>query len=214
METTERLTRGGYVVPCQEFNGKIYRRYKGERYFTRHTDKLHRVVWEYYNGPIPEGYHVHHKDGDPSHNDIGNLELVKGSEHLHKHQQEHVADLDQLAKMQDRMRNAGEYAKEWHKSEEGRRWHSEHAKAQLRIEREYTCTVCGRVYRSKNPATKYCSNKCNAKARRDSGIDNEERICIVCGQTFLTNRYSKQQICGRSCAAKYRRSLATKNKSL
>jgi hypothetical protein len=37
------------------------------------------VVWEFHNGPAPDGYHVHHKNGDPTdyHNDcIENLMLL------------------------------------------------------------------------------------------------------------------------------------------
>ena len=38
-----------------------------------------RVVWEFHNGEIPEGLHVHHKNGDPSdyfNDNIGNLMLL------------------------------------------------------------------------------------------------------------------------------------------
>jgi len=42
---------------------------------------LHRVVWSYYNGPIPDDCIIHHIDKDPANNDISNLECIK--EHLH-----------------------------------------------------------------------------------------------------------------------------------
>ncbi len=42
---------------------------------------IHRDVYEYYFGEIPDGYDVHHKDGDRSNNDIGNLEIYTKSEH-------------------------------------------------------------------------------------------------------------------------------------
>ncbi|RJP34735.1 MAG: HNH endonuclease [Candidatus Omnitrophota bacterium] len=42
---------------------------------------MHRDVYEYYYGEIPDGYDVHHKDGDRSNNDIGNLEIYTKSEH-------------------------------------------------------------------------------------------------------------------------------------
>ena len=33
-------------------------------YYKRHiTIYLHRHIWEAHNGPIPDGHHVHHKDG-------------------------------------------------------------------------------------------------------------------------------------------------------
>jgi hypothetical protein len=54
------------------WNGKSYNNYP-ERgpsglYFRRSNRKehsyLHRDIWEFHNGPIPEGNHVHHKDGN------------------------------------------------------------------------------------------------------------------------------------------------------
>lgn len=46
---------------------------------------LHRYVWELYNGPIPEGYDVHHKNGNRSCNCIVNLELIEHRKHLRMH---------------------------------------------------------------------------------------------------------------------------------
>ena len=36
-------------------------------------------------GPIPKDKHVHHKDGNPINNDIGNLQIVGRSEHKRLH---------------------------------------------------------------------------------------------------------------------------------
>lgn len=41
----------------------------------------HRIVWEGVNGPIPEGYDIHHIDGDTYNNDIDNLECMLHAEH-------------------------------------------------------------------------------------------------------------------------------------
>lgn len=49
------------------------------------NESLHRYVWELYNGPIPEGFAVHHKNGNKNCNCICNLELVSYSEHSHYH---------------------------------------------------------------------------------------------------------------------------------
>jgi hypothetical protein len=38
--------------------------------------KAHRIVWEMHNGPIPDGYHVDHIDGNGINNRIDNLRLV------------------------------------------------------------------------------------------------------------------------------------------
>ncbi len=40
------------------------------------TFRVHRLVWETFRGPIPEGLVINHKDGDPQNNRIGNLECV------------------------------------------------------------------------------------------------------------------------------------------
>lgn len=36
----------------------------------------HRVIWELFNGPIPEGYVIDHIDGDTLNNNISNLRLT------------------------------------------------------------------------------------------------------------------------------------------
>jgi hypothetical protein len=46
---------------------------------------LHRYVWEKYNGEIPEGYVIHHKDRNKRNYDISNLELKKVSDHHRDH---------------------------------------------------------------------------------------------------------------------------------
>ena len=44
----------------------------------------HRVVWIYFNGEIPDGLEINHKDGIKINNRLENLELVTRSEN-HKH---------------------------------------------------------------------------------------------------------------------------------
>ncbi len=56
-----------------------------DRYQHTRTRYTHRVVWEEANGPIPEDYHIHHKDGDRANNDLSNLELLSDTEHGHLH---------------------------------------------------------------------------------------------------------------------------------
>ena len=45
----------------------------------------HRVVWENSHGPIPNGYSVHHKNGNKLDNDLENLELVDPLTHKRLH---------------------------------------------------------------------------------------------------------------------------------
>jgi hypothetical protein len=43
---------------------------------------VHRLVWEQFNGPIPEGMVINHIDGNKKNNDLNNLELVTHAENI------------------------------------------------------------------------------------------------------------------------------------
>lgn len=43
---------------------------------------LHRAIWTYHNGPIPDGMFIDHIDGNRSNNVIDNLRLASRSENL------------------------------------------------------------------------------------------------------------------------------------
>lgn len=45
----------------------------------------HRWVWEQANGPIPQGYEIHHRNEDRTDNRLENLELVTLAEHRRRH---------------------------------------------------------------------------------------------------------------------------------
>ena len=45
----------------------------------------HRIIWERYNGPIPENMFIHHINGNPSDNRIENLQLVDYKTHNRVH---------------------------------------------------------------------------------------------------------------------------------
>lgn len=46
---------------------------------------LHRIIWEKHNGEIPEGYQIHHIDGNKLNNDISNLQMLSAEEHTKLH---------------------------------------------------------------------------------------------------------------------------------
>lgn len=60
---------------------------------------LHQYIWMCVNGDIPEGYDIHHIDGNKQNNSIYNLELIERHKHLseHKigkhHSEEHIRKL-------------------------------------------------------------------------------------------------------------------------
>jgi hypothetical protein len=45
-------------------------------------------VWQTYNGPIPKGLIVHHKDRNTLNDSIGNLQLLDRASHLEEHRRE------------------------------------------------------------------------------------------------------------------------------
>jgi len=188
----------------QYFNGVKFTRDEKTGYYLNSTIKkrIHRYVWEYYNGEIPEGYQIHHRDKDKSNNDISNLELMPFTAHAKLHNSENAA-IRHEEMVVNLKENALPKAVEWHQSDEGKRWHKEHynnMSHKLHTEEKMVCEMCGCEYVGKVSAeNRFCSNKCKSAWRRKSGIDNETRICMVCGSEFITNKYSKAETCGRAC---------------
>lgn len=168
---------------------------------------MHRYVWEYYNGTIPKGYVIHHRDEDKSNNDISNLECLPSAQHSRYHGKNKSPerlqkDIEHLAKVREK-------AVAWHKSEEGRECSRRNAKRL--IERGvlnpttlYKCENCGKQFigvkrRAKH---KFCSGACEQYFRRHNGLNDEKRVCVICGKEFITDRYEKTKTCSRSCGMK------------
>jgi len=166
--------------------------------------RLHRYVWEYYNGPIPDGYDIHHIDHNPDNNEIDNLEMLSESMHSAVHSAEMSEELsERFRKNLDE--NARPKAVEWHKSEEGRAWHKKHyeenSRALFTSKVKKVCAVCGKEYET-NYSTRYsrfCSNNCKAQWRRDCGLDDIEVSCRICGKKFFTNKYAQAKYCSKEC---------------
>ena len=189
----------------QEFDGikfirtdKGYYRHNGLRVY------MHRYVWEYYNGKIPKGYEVHHIDFD-----ISNLQLLSKTEHRKIHA-DALTEQQREWRRQNLERTARPKAIEWHKSDEGGKWHSEHIKnlhEEGAFKRELICTNCGKLYIGEihaNGGNSFCSNACKSAYRRLHGLDNVECTCPACGNTFMTNKYRPSKTCSRSCANRLR----------
>lgn len=176
----------------------------GTRKDTKKPVRLHVYVWEYYNGKIPKGYHVHHKDHNPDNNEIDNLELIEKSAHLSYHN--NLRDKEWMRRNLDE--KARPAAAEWHRSEEGREWHRKHG---LEIAEAFTadkvtkvCQCCGKEYetpRIKSETSRFCSANCKAQWRRDVGLDNIQYPCEICGKPIWTNKYAKKRFCSDECRA-------------
>ncbi|ANU28444.1 HNH endonuclease signature motif containing protein [Planococcus versutus] len=164
--------------------------------------RLHRSIWEHHNGEIPEGYHIHHIDGNKNNNDISNLECMPAKEHAYLHGKY----LENILKMKRIQVEGQKKAAEWHKSAEGSEWHKQHYekhKASLYKTETKKCKYCGIDYEVVvSKANLYCSNKCKSKARRESGVDDVTKNCEFCGTPFTSNKYQKKRFCTKSCSNK------------
>ena len=157
-------------------------------------DFLHREIWKHHNGPIPEGYDIHHKDENPLNNDPSNLECLSHSDHRSLHA---LLRLERLQAAHAKWRMTDE-AKEFYKGKGKLFWLD-------RKPEKATCQQCGKEYQTPFPErSKFCNPNCKQKVRRDKKPDHEERSCVICGKSFQANRYFPTSTCGRSCGNKKR----------
>ena len=191
----------------QWFNGIRFTIGPGRKYFSNSNvtpRSMHQYVWSYYNGSIPKGYDIHHKDHNRYNNDISNLECIESTEHKRLQGRELTEEQREW-----RRKNLAEKARpkagEWHKSEEGRKWHSEHGKESAKHWKPIlnVCKQCGVEFETKGKPRKFCSGACNQKYRRDNGLNNIEAICCICGKKFMTDKYSPTKTCSKSCGVTY-----------
>lgn len=209
-------------VEAIEVDGIRFRRYPDSPhrqhrvYFQAHRSNdappvyLHRYLWERAHGAIPEGHHVHHIDGDPLNNDLGNLACIPHAHHVAEHHDERVkrgSTPGQLVHL-NRIRPL---AAAWHASLEGRQWHVEHGKQSWlkREPRSYTCECCGKAFESlRYGDVKYCSPRCGSRAwqranKRPSRYKPlgapEKRQCECCGAEYQPARRTKRALCSKQC---------------
>lgn len=148
-------------------DGYKFRKDKKSGYWLCSTlhKRLHRYIYEKYNGKIPEGMQVHHIDHNKDNNEISNLMLLTRKEHDRIHFEE-MTEEEKERRRKNLKENAMPKAKEWHKSEEGRKWHLEHyekVKDKLYKKYNFTCSVCGKQFESTQIRSKFCSNVCKSR---------------------------------------------------
>jgi hypothetical protein len=189
----------------QEFNGIEYT--LSGPYFQHAWKHLHVVVWEFHNGPRPDGYHIHHKDENKTNNQPGNLEALPSSEHRALH----MNDPERKEMSRQHIVKAQEAASVWHGSEEGKAWHSRHYQEHIAPLQEkmvdLVCGHCGNGYQlsmiwAKN--SRYCSNNCKSAARRKTGKDKIKKTCASCRKDFFASKYAAGRTCSPQCAADLR----------
>ena len=197
-------------VEVTVYDGRRYYRRPSERYFSKNGRILHRVVWEAHNGPIPDGYCIHHRDHNPANNDISNLQMMTYAEHA-AHHKETSAHLHRTPAKLQHLEKIRPLTKAWHASPEGRQWHSEHgvkAWAERQSDKA-VCSVCGEEYETFFPdRSRYCSPACgnhdwHRKHKRPSRYKavpvQAPRKCEECGIEYQPTRNTKRSLCSTRC---------------
>lgn len=78
-----------------EFDGRKYT-LRNTGYYGATTGRrtlMHRDVWEHHNGPIPDGFDIHHVDHDRANNDLSNLVCLSKDEHTRLHHAERLEEV-------------------------------------------------------------------------------------------------------------------------
>lgn len=177
-----RTPRDGFQNPIvldsitQYFLGGLYRMWPSEVYLAKGGKRLHRDVWTDAYGPIPKGCHIHHRDADVLNNDIENLECISPADHRRKtHADRSARGYKSAIGGLARAKAAG-----WHRSDEGREWHRQHAARQKNwtkwVREPRNCLNCGDefqcIIRGNGHTHKYCGPNCKAAyyRKRKAGI--------------------------------------------
>jgi len=176
----------------------VFRRYPGSRvkahrnYYRPHSghvsngvQALHQEIWKDHHGAIPKGKVVHHQDGNPLNNQPNNLILITQREHLAVHRAR--GDWDPSSRKQLRhLKSIRGLTKAWHKSTAGWKWHSQNSKQLWKKKEVMTkaCVECQKTFRTKVVSARFCSARCQGRARRKNPDQYVEKTCEVCGEKF------------------------------
>jgi len=149
---------------------------------------LQRYVWEKFNGKIPNGYEIHHKDGNKANNDLENLCMMTVDAHRIHHQLKKVGFVGDWD---------GKCLSCHGDIDEHRKWaifcskkcKQSYARGVLgRYDTPLKCIVCGKEYiGNKYRKSKTCSHACaNQLILSRTSKLGEKKVCRVCGKEFYT----------------------------
>lgn len=171
---------------CAEFNNmKFYKESSGYYKINNNWNsdipnslRLHRAVYEYYNGKIPVNMIVHHKDGNKQNNDIDNLVLMNNKDHSIMHSKNITEEQKQIR--DKNWKKANKFAAIWHKTNP--KSHEVHValgkKSWLKApKRKRICIQCGKEFTTRGYRnSKFCSGQCKNDYRLGYSLLNIESI--------------------------------------
>ena len=193
----------------QKFDGVVYSLSPKAHFCT--SSFLHRAVYSYYCGEIPEGYVIHHIDRNKSNNNIENLQCVTIQEHSDIHSQERVQS------RQPQTYVCAECGKTYYAYETGNNKFCSVAcrrKARQTSEenlKSVICIICGKnFFTRKDKSTKTCSPQCASKLAQQTlkskVIETETKICAECGKEFQADKSRPSiKFCSSNCQKNHNR---------
>lgn len=178
----------------QKFLGFIYRA-EPKGHFVR-SQFVHRDVWQYYHGDIPEGdYEIHHIDHNKANNDIANLQLLTRTEHGCLHTK-HIRNPDKKCPV---------CGKIFHPRPASQKYCSQSCYHGYVTQQSYEriCPCCGKTFKARHIYNIYCSKACSDKMKIKPFV---EKRCANCGKTFQTKEHAQsRKYCSTTCAYEARR---------
>ena len=191
-------------VKCESIN---YREDTRNGHYTAHI-YLHRLIYSYFYGEIPDGFEVHHKDLNPANNDISNLKLLTKSQHSKIHGKIRRKEVKRQCAI------CGKFFTVPAKSTQKFCSYACAGKAHSKNSKEFRqCKFCGKIFSTgKKSFRSFCSKSCASKANTVSGKYNakESRQCAFCRKIFSVYKSSPQKFCSMNCAGKARRKQITR----
>ena len=176
----------------QEFLGTKYHKKKGGHYFNDFS--VHRAIFSYYHGSIPNSLDIHHKDMDKANNDILNLELLTKSGHHKKHWEgEGTVKLicAECGKEFFAHRRIKKGTNAFCSKECGDKFRT---KVANRTHEKKICKNCGKEFQGrKDIDVQFCSQKCHYQFIKKTHV--KLRKCKYCGKEFVAKRKSQIYCC-------------------
>lgn len=142
-----------------EWDGETWYLQRKSGYYTnRNGSLLHRSLWAKANGPVPDGYEVHHVNRKRWDNRLANLALLERGLHRRLTWTERT-DPDRFDSAARSQRTSDGLRAMWANREP----------------REVVCHICGSVYLSTGMRAKFCSDPCRKKASAQYAADARAR---------------------------------------
>ena len=207
----EMISKVERIMPHIEDVSETQKKFAGYKFYKNKsgnfccTISIHRFVWTYFNGEIPEDYDVHHRDFNHNNNDIANLELVTKDEHKKIH-----AEIKSKRKPDKKSKfTCAVCGREYEAVSRGNNTYCS-AKCKKIAERERAaetkiCEVCSKEFSTSDDA-RFCSKKCLGEYLKKQ----EVKTCPVCGKTFSALISQNKKHCSPECAAESLRKRETR----